>query len=90
MVVSVLSDPEIPDVMVRWTLKRLMILSYAVVHLPELQKAELIGLINQFLVLFSDMPLCTNLIEHDIDVGDTPPIKKQPCRGCCLWLHWPN
>lgn len=44
------------------------------VHLSESQKTELVALIRQYSSLFGDTPSRT--IEHDIDVGDSPPIKQ--------------
>lgn len=41
------------------------------------QRAELIELIKKFPMLFGDTPTRTTLNEHDIDVGDTPPIKQR-------------
>ncbi len=44
-------------------------------HLPVLHRTELIELIRKFLMLFGDTPMRTTLIEHDIDVGSSPPIR---------------
>lgn len=44
-------------------------------HLPVSQRSEQIELIRKFPMFFGDTPTHTNLIEHDIDVGDSPPIK---------------
>lgn len=46
-------------------------------HLPGSQKEELAGIIHKYLCLFGDVPSCTNMIEHDIDVGDAKPIKQR-------------
>lgn len=46
-------------------------------HLDEVRQVELCNLINEYPALFSDTPSCTNLIEHDIDVGAAEPIKQQ-------------
>ena len=35
------------------------------------------GLIQRFPGLFSDTPTHTNLIEHDIDIGDADPIRQR-------------
>lgn len=43
-------------------------------HLTDVQRTDLINLITEYVTLFSDTPSCTNLIEHDIDVGDSSPI----------------
>lgn len=46
-------------------------------HLSSAQAGELAELIGSFPELFKDTPSRTNLIEHDIDVGDSPPIKQR-------------
>lgn len=46
-------------------------------HLSSEQAGELAELIGSFPELFKDTPSRTNLIEHDIDVGDSPPIKQR-------------
>lgn len=50
-------------------------------HLPEEHREQLISLIKEFSSLFSDTPSCTDLIYHDIDVGDSLPIKQKFYRG---------
>ncbi len=37
-------------------------------------------LINSFPRLFSDVPMRTHVLEHDINVGDHSPIKQSPYR----------
>ncbi|XP_073809789.1 uncharacterized protein [Danio rerio] len=49
-------------------------------HLSQTEKAEVIGLVRSFPMLFSDIPGLTSVIEHDIDVGFTQPIKQHPYR----------
>ena len=49
-------------------------------HLPSVQKKELAEVITQYREVFSDVPSKTNLIEHDVDVGDSAPIKQHPYR----------
>ena len=46
-------------------------------HLSKGQCVELSALINNYLCLFGDVPTCTHLIEHDIDVGDAQPIHQR-------------
>uniref|UniRef100_A0A3B3XS13 ribonuclease H n=1 Tax=Poecilia mexicana TaxID=48701 RepID=A0A3B3XS13_9TELE len=46
-------------------------------YLSESQRFELIQLIKSHSDLFADVPSCTHLIEHDIEVGDVQPIKQQ-------------
>ncbi len=46
-------------------------------HLDECQCEQLVDIIHSYSSLFSDTPSCTGLIEHDIDIGDSPPIKQR-------------
>ncbi len=43
-------------------------------HLPDVQRLDMSDLIHDYVLLFSDTPTQTNLIEHDIDVGDAKPV----------------
>ena len=49
-------------------------------HLPLVQRKELAEVITQYREVFPDVPSKTNLIEHDMDVGDSAPIKQHPYR----------
>ena len=49
-------------------------------HLPLAQRKELAEVITQYREVFPDVPSKTNLIEHDVDVGDSAPIKQHPYR----------
>ena len=49
-------------------------------HLPGSEKSQVIGLIHEYEHLFSDVPGHTNLVVHDVDVGDSPPVKQHPYR----------
>ena len=49
-------------------------------HLPSVQRKELAEVITQYRKVFPDVPSKTNLIEHDVDVGDSAPIKQHPYR----------
>ena len=49
-------------------------------HLPSVQRKELAEVITQYREVFPDVPSKTNLIEHDVDVGDSTPIKQHPYR----------
>ena len=49
-------------------------------HLPLVQRKELDEVITQYREVFPDVPSKTNLIEHDVDVGDSAPIKQHPYR----------
>lgn len=46
-------------------------------HLTDARRTDLIDLISEYISLFPDTPSCTNLIEHDIDVGDSVPIRQR-------------
>ncbi len=46
-------------------------------HLDSEKRGELVALIRNYPVLFSDTPSKTHLIEHDIDIGDAKPIKQR-------------
>jgi len=35
-------------------------------------------LLREFAILFPDVPGRTTVAVHDVDVGDSPPIKQQP------------
>lgn len=45
--------------------------------LTEVHRTDLVQLINSHLSLFSDTPSCTNLVQRDIDMGDSRPIKER-------------
>ena len=52
-------------------------------HLPHLaasERADILKMVHQFPKLFGDVPRQTPIIEHDIDVGDSVPIKQHPYR----------
>ena len=49
-------------------------------HLNLVQRKELAEIMNQYREVFPDVPNKTNLIAHDVDVGDSAPIKQYPYR----------
>ncbi|XP_072036952.1 uncharacterized protein [Amphiura filiformis] len=49
-------------------------------HLPPNQQSELKDLVHEWETIFPDVPNTTDLTYHDIDVGDTEPIKQHPYR----------
>ena len=49
-------------------------------HLPLVQRKELAEVITQYREVFPDVPSKTNLIEHDVDVRESTPIKQHPYR----------
>ena len=46
-------------------------------QVDEDKRNQLVGLIQAYPGLFSDTPICTNLIEHDVEVGDAKPIAQR-------------
>lgn len=50
-------------------------------HLPEQHRVDIVGLIYSYPTLFSDVPSCTNVLQDDIDVGSSTPIKQHAY--CC-------
>ena len=54
------------------------------VHLSYLEsshRSDVIEGICKYPALFSDVPTCTNVLQHDIDVGDAAPIRQHPYRA---------
>ena len=49
-------------------------------YLPPEQKLDLVKLVNEYQNIFKDSPGRTNLLLHDVNVGDSPPIKQHPYR----------
>ena len=49
-------------------------------HLPSVKRKKLAEVINQYREIFPNVPIKTYLIEHDVDVGDSAPIKQHPYR----------
>ena len=49
-------------------------------HLSKSKKQEIIALLSEFSHLFPDTPSRTDMIEHDIDIGHTIPIKQHAYR----------
>ena len=49
-------------------------------HLPSVQRKGLAEVITQYREVFPDVPSKTDLIEHDVDVGDSAPIGQHPYR----------
>ena len=50
-------------------------------HLTPSQLNQLKALFLEYPQLFTDIPGRTNLIQHDVDVGDASPIKQHPYRA---------
>ena len=50
-------------------------------HLEDSKRQELKELIYEYKHLFPDVPTRTNKFFHDVDVGDTKPIKQHPYRS---------
>ena len=49
-------------------------------NLPLVQRKELAEVITHYREVFPDVPSKTNLMEHDVDVGDSAPIKQHQYR----------
>ena len=49
-------------------------------HLDLSKKAELSEMILKYTGLFPDVPSKTNLVPHDVDVGNAMPVKQHPYR----------
>ncbi|XP_071845114.1 uncharacterized protein [Apostichopus japonicus] len=49
-------------------------------HLSTVQSEQIGSLLRDFSHLFSDSPTRTNLVYHDVDVGDSKSIKQHPYR----------
>lgn len=49
-------------------------------HLTQLQHEDVVRLIQSHVSLFSDGPTKTHVLQHDIDVGDSPSIKQHAYR----------
>lgn len=47
-------------------------------HLSPSQHEDVVSLIKSHVYLFSDVPTRTHVLTHDINVGDSPPIKQHP------------
>lgn len=46
-------------------------------QLDDTKRRQIVEIIQAYPGLFSDTPTCTNLIEHDVDVGDVKPIAQR-------------
>ena len=49
-------------------------------HLSEIQRQDLEKLLLEFEHLFPDVPIRSDQIYHDTDVGYADPVKQHPCR----------
>lgn len=47
-------------------------------YLSDLQRSDLVKLFNTNKSLFLDVPSQTTVLMHDVDIGDTLPIKQHP------------
>ncbi len=74
-------DPPGPDeALVTGRLKNTESLEKLATGLGELeppQMEQLVQLIHSFPSLFGDIPSCTTLLKHDIDVGDSKPLRQR-------------
>ena len=49
-------------------------------HLTSTERMEMGQFLKEFQQVFGDVPKCTTCIYHDVDVGETSPIKQHPYR----------
>ncbi|XP_028847201.1 uncharacterized protein LOC114796860 [Denticeps clupeoides] len=49
-------------------------------HLPLNEREQVMILIRTYKTLFGDVPSCTTVLKHDIDVGEHAPIRQHPYR----------
>ena len=49
-------------------------------YLPERQRSDVVGLFHAHPTLFGDVPSSTNVLKHDIDVGNAHPVKQHAYR----------
>ncbi|XP_041467752.1 uncharacterized protein LOC121418114 [Lytechinus variegatus] len=49
-------------------------------HLSE-ERRNVKELLNEYPQLFADIPSCTDVVEHNVDMEDTAPIKQAPYRA---------
>lgn len=63
----------------RSSLTSVLLLSLDVLaHLDWNNRADIVAKLEAYHELFSDTPTFTSVLEHDIEVGDTLPIKPHP------------
>ena len=55
-------------------------LSKRLSHIDEEQRREITALIHEYKQLFSDVPGLTQMGCHDVDVGESAPVKQHPYR----------
>lgn len=55
-------------------------LDFPLAHLSDSQRRDIKDLISTFPSLFHDVPSCTTVLKHDIDVGNAIPVKQHPYR----------
>ncbi len=78
---SVEEDDHLEEVEGRLNNSEVLVnLAHHLSHLSELEKTDIIELVNSFPSLFSDVPTRTSVIEHDIDVGTAQPVKQHAYR----------
>ena len=49
-------------------------------HLTAKQQSDIVSLVHEYPEIFRDVPSRTNVLQHDIDVGSSLPIKQHPYR----------
>ena len=72
---------EIPENQWPFNNKEIMInLDTSLEHLDKHHKKDLRTLMHEYKDLFRDVPGRTNILQHDVDVGEAKPIKQSPYR----------
>ena len=51
-------------------------MSETLAYLPRNEREQLSDLIHEHEHLFTDVPGRTSVVLHDVDVGDSPPVKQ--------------
>ncbi|XP_071483344.1 uncharacterized protein [Diadema antillarum] len=72
-------DVEIPQLMLKNS-EVLANLSDTLSHLPGVERAQVMDVVHEYEHLFSDVPGRTSVVVHDVDVGDSSPVKQHPYR----------
>ena len=49
-------------------------------HLPSDEQRSLKALVNEYKDLFEDVPKCTNIVKHDVELTENKPIRQHPYR----------
>ena len=72
------SEPIVPTE--HWEQNSVLLLEQKLQHLEGMQKREMLRRLSQHPSMFDSVPRRTTLIQHDIDVGESIPVKLPPYR----------